>query len=66
MKTVKINNQYTVKINQRETGSNYGMFVGLYKNNEKLPTVGSCLKNGSTKEQVIEWANKSIEAKTTI
>jgi hypothetical protein len=42
------------------TKSNYNINIALYRDGDKLPLIGTSLKNTSTKKDFIEWGNMAV------
>lgn len=61
-RTIRLENDFKVKITVKETADNYNQFASIFRGDEKLPLFGTCFKNSNTNEKIINWANDRIQA----
>jgi len=59
-KTIKINNEYNIKVLTKETGSNYNKFASIFRKGEKSPIAGTSFRDTSTDEEILNWGKKII------
>ena len=53
---------FTVKSERRNTGSNYGLFVKVFKRGEVNPMFGKSFRNDETVQNIKSWVERNIEA----
>ena len=61
MKTIKLSNEkYVLKTEKKDTSSNYGLLVHIYKKGESTPISGTYLNNNTSKNILIQFAEQQI------
>jgi hypothetical protein len=62
MENLTINDvNYKVKISIKQNGSNYNKWAHIFRQQEKMPIVGTSFNDKVPKSQIIEWAKGAID-----
>jgi len=59
---IKLNDEFSIKINHADTGSNYTQFAHVLYKGEKAPHFGTCFKETDTNTKIKAWAIERINA----
>lgn len=52
--------EFTIKVYQTTSQSNYSLFVSVFKAGHKQPLIGTTFKDDSTKERIIDWCRSAL------
>jgi len=57
---IHLTENFYISTKRTVTKSNYNINIALYRDGDRLPLIGTSLKNTSTKKDFIEWGQLAI------
>lgn len=61
MTTIQVNEDIKVRLQTKNTGSNYNLFASVYVKGEKMPVIGTIFKENTSHSVIKIWATENTD-----